>query len=66
MNTISARRHPWPAHEWTREYGFPGEVDEQDVSNRSTSCEAYPEAASNTLPGLFVSEEQSDGARRKE
>jgi alkanesulfonate monooxygenase SsuD/methylene tetrahydromethanopterin reductase-like flavin-dependent oxidoreductase (luciferase family) len=49
---------PWPAHEWTREYGFPGEVDE---SGRIQKINVIPKPYQRPHPPLFqafsVSEE---------
>jgi alkanesulfonate monooxygenase SsuD/methylene tetrahydromethanopterin reductase-like flavin-dependent oxidoreductase (luciferase family) len=49
---------PWPAHEWTREYGFPGEVDEQ---GRIQMMNVVPKPYQRPHPTLFqafsVSEE---------
>jgi alkanesulfonate monooxygenase SsuD/methylene tetrahydromethanopterin reductase-like flavin-dependent oxidoreductase (luciferase family) len=49
---------PWPAHEWTREYGFPGEVDEQ---GRIQMMNIVPKPFQRPHPTLFqafsVSEE---------
>jgi alkanesulfonate monooxygenase SsuD/methylene tetrahydromethanopterin reductase-like flavin-dependent oxidoreductase (luciferase family) len=49
---------PWPAHEWTREYGFPGEVDEQ---GRIHKINVVPKPYQRPHPPLFqafsVSEE---------
>ncbi|HVA69148.1 MAG TPA: LLM class flavin-dependent oxidoreductase [Candidatus Binataceae bacterium] len=49
---------PWPAHEWTREYGFPGEVDDQ---GRIQKINVVPKPYQRPHPTLFqafsVSEE---------
>ncbi|HVN90831.1 MAG TPA: LLM class flavin-dependent oxidoreductase [Candidatus Binataceae bacterium] len=49
---------PWPAHEWTREYGFPGEVDEL---GRIQKLNVVPKPYQRPHPPLFqafsVSEE---------
>lgn len=49
---------PWPAHEWTREYGFPGEVDDQ---GRIQMLNVVPKPYQRPHPTLFqafsVSEE---------
>jgi alkanesulfonate monooxygenase SsuD/methylene tetrahydromethanopterin reductase-like flavin-dependent oxidoreductase (luciferase family) len=49
---------PWPAHEWTRDYGFPGEVDEQ---GRIQMMNIVPKPFQRPHPTLFqafsVSEE---------
>jgi alkanesulfonate monooxygenase SsuD/methylene tetrahydromethanopterin reductase-like flavin-dependent oxidoreductase (luciferase family) len=49
---------PWPAHQWTREYGFPGEVDEQ---GRIQMINVVPKPYQKPHPTLFqafsVSEE---------
>jgi alkanesulfonate monooxygenase SsuD/methylene tetrahydromethanopterin reductase-like flavin-dependent oxidoreductase (luciferase family) len=49
---------PWPAHEWTREYGFPGEVDDQ---GRIQKMNVVPKPFQRPHPTLFqafsVSEE---------
>ena len=49
---------PWPAHEWTREYGFPGEVDDQ---GRIQMMNVVPKPFQRPHPTLFqafsVSEE---------
>jgi alkanesulfonate monooxygenase SsuD/methylene tetrahydromethanopterin reductase-like flavin-dependent oxidoreductase (luciferase family) len=49
---------PWPAHEWTREYGFPGEVDDQ---GRIQMMNIVPKPFQRPHPTLFqafsVSEE---------
>ncbi len=49
---------PWPAHEWTREYGFPGEVDE---AGRIQKINVVPKPYQRPHPLLFqafsVSEE---------
>jgi alkanesulfonate monooxygenase SsuD/methylene tetrahydromethanopterin reductase-like flavin-dependent oxidoreductase (luciferase family) len=49
---------PWPAHEWTREYGFPGEVDEL---GRIQKINVVPKPYQRPHPPLFqafsVSEE---------
>jgi len=49
---------PWPAHEWTRDYGFPGEVDEQ---GRIQKINVVPKPFQRPHPPLFqafsVSEE---------
>ena len=41
---------PWPAHEWTREYGFPGEVDEQ---GRIQMLNVIPKPYQRPHPQLF-------------
>ena len=41
---------PWPAHEWTREYGFPGEVDEQ---GRIQMINVIPKPYQRPHPPLF-------------
>ena len=41
---------PWPAHEWTREYGFPGEVDEQ---GRIQKINVVPKPYQRPHPPLF-------------
>src|SRR5204863_3840383 len=41
---------PWPAHEWTREYGFPGEVDEQ---GRIQKINVIPKPYQRPHPPLF-------------
>ena len=49
---------PWPAHEWTRQYGFPGEVDEL---GRIQKINVVPKPYQRPHPQLFqafsVSEE---------
>lgn len=49
---------PWPAHEWTRQYGFPGEVDEL---GRIQKINVVPKPYQRPHPPLFqafsVSEE---------
>jgi alkanesulfonate monooxygenase SsuD/methylene tetrahydromethanopterin reductase-like flavin-dependent oxidoreductase (luciferase family) len=49
---------PWPAHEWTREFGFPGEVDELGRINK---INVVPKPYQRPHPPLFqafsVSEE---------
>ncbi len=49
---------PWPAHEWTRQYGFPGEVDEL---GRIQKLNVVPKPYQRPHPPLFqafsVSEE---------
>jgi alkanesulfonate monooxygenase SsuD/methylene tetrahydromethanopterin reductase-like flavin-dependent oxidoreductase (luciferase family) len=41
---------PWPAHEWTRQYGFPGEVDEQ---GRIQMINVIPKPYQRPHPPLF-------------
>jgi len=41
---------PWPAHEWTREYGFPGEVDDQ---GRIQMINVVPKPYQRPHPPLF-------------
>jgi hypothetical protein len=41
---------PWPAHEWTREYGFPGEVDE---AGRIQMINVVPKPYQRPHPPLF-------------
>ncbi|MGH7840784.1 MAG: LLM class flavin-dependent oxidoreductase [Candidatus Binataceae bacterium] len=41
---------PWPAHEWTREYGFPGEVDEL---GRIQKINVVPKPFQRPHPTLF-------------
>ena len=41
---------PWPAAEWTREYGFPGEVDEQ---GRIQKINVVPKPYQRPHPPLF-------------
>jgi alkanesulfonate monooxygenase SsuD/methylene tetrahydromethanopterin reductase-like flavin-dependent oxidoreductase (luciferase family) len=41
---------PWPAHEWTREYGFPGEVDEL---GRIQKINVVPKPYQRPHPMLF-------------
>src|SRR5271154_3790200 len=49
---------PWPAHEWTREFGFPGEVDEAGLIQK---INVVPKPYQRPHPPLFqafsVSEE---------
>jgi len=49
---------PWPAHEWTRQYGFPGEVDELGLIQK---INVVPKPYQRPHPQLFqafsVSEE---------
>jgi alkanesulfonate monooxygenase SsuD/methylene tetrahydromethanopterin reductase-like flavin-dependent oxidoreductase (luciferase family) len=41
---------PWPAHEWTREYGFPGEVDDE---GRIQMINVIPKPYQRPHPPLF-------------
>jgi len=41
---------PWPAHEWTRQYGFPGEVDEE---GRIQKINVVPKPYQRPHPPLF-------------
>src|SRR6266481_8250670 len=41
---------PWPAHEWTREFGFPGEVDEL---GRIQKINVVPKPYQRPYPPLF-------------
>ncbi len=41
---------PWPAHEWTRQYGFPGEVDEL---GRIQKINVVPKPYQRPHPPLF-------------
>ena len=41
---------PWPPHEWTREFGFPGEVDEQ---GRIQKINVVPKPYQKPHPPLF-------------
>jgi alkanesulfonate monooxygenase SsuD/methylene tetrahydromethanopterin reductase-like flavin-dependent oxidoreductase (luciferase family) len=58
---------PWPAHEWTREYGFPGEVDEL---GRIQKINVIPKPYQRPHPQLFqafsVSEETIRWCAREE
>ena len=58
---------PWPAHEWTREYGFPGEVDEL---GRIQKINVIPKPYQRPHPPLFqafsVSEETIRWCAREE
>ena len=45
---------PWRAHEWTREHGSPGEVDENGrVADDRHRAQAVSEAPPDPLPGLL-------------
>jgi len=58
---------PWPAHEWTREFGFPGEVDEL---GRIQKINVVPKPYQRPHPPLFrpfrLARRRCVGARAKE
>ena len=58
---------PWPAHEWTREYGFPGEVDDQGrIQMMNIVPKPFQTPASDACSRPSRSARRpSDGARAK-
>ena len=52
---------PWPAHDWTRQYGSPGEVD--DAGNVQM-IEVVPKPYTKPHPMLFQAFSQSEGTIR--
>lgn len=52
---------PWPAHEWTRKYGSPGEVDE---NGNIVAIEVVPKPFQKPHPPLFQAFSQSESTIR--